>query len=1113
MNDIMLTVTFSNRYEELLDALLQAAASTPESPFSQQQIVIPSAAVRRHLELSLAKRFGICANVDFPYLGAWIWRQIRKIIPLPDDSPYAPETLSWRIGRILDDKVFVLHHARLSAYLEQADPVMRHELSVQLATLIEQTITYRPDWIDAWSANKFVCLPGGTRHTAHDLRWQADLWRRLMHNIGSNRHLPAILEKLEQIDDAAASRLRQSGTVHLFCLPAIAPLHIDILNVLARWMDLRLYVLNPCREYWFDIVDPKRLLYLAAKGQADHHETGNRLLSSWGGQTQAMIDLLFDKTAIHCNELSRFISNAELGTDSLLAQVQDAILELKDLPPQSIPLKKDDRSIEIHCCHSLTRELEVLQDQLLALFAGENPPRPEDVLVVTPDLDKAVPLIDAVFGTAPPARRIPYAITGHGNGRVNPVAEALLDLLSLLSSRFAASAVFELLQRPVVARHAGLDQAKLDALHEWMAVAGIRWGLDASHRGQLGLPETDDHSFADGLDRLLLGYAMPAGYAVPFGGRLGAGNPEGTTAQTLGIFAGLMRALAAARQEMRQPKTPMQWMSWLFETIDAFIAAEGNLIDDLREARSRISELCLNMRQGGGDDPVDHTVLRIALKAAFDDPARGGIPFGMLTFTSMNSLRNLPYRIVCAIGLNDGSFPSVKRPPEFDLIAVSPRRGDRQRRIDERNLFLDLLLAARERLYLSYTGRSVRDNSPMPPSVLLSDLLDTLIPALEASRDEALRHLLIEHPLQPFADAYFRQDGDPRIASSNETLFRAIKEKRERPIKLQAHVTETADDENGDDDVTNQEDVITASRLFFDPPRLSEPGPAWRELSLEQLIRFFRNPSRYLLRERLGISFAEQQEELDDDEPFLPDVSARTALASRLLPLYLAGATESDIFATAAAGLEYPAGDMGRALLQQEMQALRKFAQEIAPTLATPCLPSIEKTLTFDLEGEVWRLNDALADLRPSGLAGYRYARVQAQDYLVAWIRHLFLNACAPDGVTLQSTWHGRDKAFTLPPLDDAKTQLQRLIELYRTGLSHPLRFYPRSAWEFIDSGKDFNTAWKTWRNWKSDFSEERDPFYRQSLRGVEQPLDDEFVACADFVFGRLNALLKGASA
>src|SRR5262249_55467061 len=161
-----------------------------------------------------------------------------------------------------------------------------------------------------------------------------------------------------------------------------------------------------------------------------------------------------------------------------------------------------------------------------------------------------------------------------------------------------------------------------------------------------------------------------------------------------------------------------------------------------------------------------------ALEDVLEDAARGGAPTGRVTFAGMSSLRNLPFRVVCVIGLNDGAFPTADRPLEFDLMVQAPRAGDRQRRVDQRTLFLDLVLAARTSVYLSYVGRSVRDNAPLPPSMLVAELLDMLLPALGGARER----LVVEHPLQPFSLAAFSPEADPRIRSFDAELAAALRE-------------------------------------------------------------------------------------------------------------------------------------------------------------------------------------------------------------------------------------------------------------------------------------------------------------------------------------------------
>jgi exodeoxyribonuclease V gamma subunit len=1105
----MLHVRFANRFEHLLAALLDALAAPPASAFARTEIIVPSAAVQRRVELAAADRFGICANVEFSFLGQWLWRQIGHVVDVAETSPFTGPVLTWRVLAAFEDPAFVAAHPPLAAYLAHAehDAVMRYELAARTASLLEQYLTYRPDWLAAWLARKPAKIRSLDAARVADEAWQAALWQRIAREIGTDVRHPSVafFDAMNALGREAPQKAGLPAAARVFCLPTTPPLYLDILRRLARWIEIEVYVLNPCREYWGEVVDARRLAYLAARNRAAHHEIGNRLLAAWGKQTQAHIDLLFD------DDGEATLDDADFAASegpSLLARMQNAILDLVDLPPRSVALGADDRSIEVHVCHSLTRELEVLHDSLLALFAGSNPPRPSEILVALPDLEAAAPLIDAVFGNAPRARAIPYTVTGRPASAQNPCAQALLAVLAVATSRFHASAVFELLQQPVIARRFGIGDAERDAIHEWIRSAGIRWGLDAEQRGELGLPRESRHSFADGLDRLFQGYALPAGVAVPLNGRLAAGDAEGSSALALGSFRELIRRLAELRAALRRPATPDAWRQTLLDLFAAFVQPLGDEIDELAATARHIHELHENMIEGSAGAMLPSEVVVAALESALDDPTRGGIPGGGVTFAAMSSLRNLPYRIVCVLGMNDNAFPSTQRPSEFDLIACAPRRGDRQRRTDERNVFLDLLLAARERLYLSYTGRSVRDNAPLPPSVLVAELLDYACAAVDPASlpggRSARARLTVQHPLQPFALAAFEPDSDPRIRSFNDEYCAALRERLAAPASVATAVSAVSADDDTDDDTAAQD----ARPPFFAQP-LAPAGDEYRTVTLEQLLRFLRNPCRFLLRERLGIVLAEGDEELQDDEPFVPDWHARDALAARVLPHLLAGDDATTIEDFARAGVEYPAGRLGDIELAEELARMHAFATTLAPELASPRVAPLSATLDFDLDGEHWTLTGGFGDARESGWVGYRYDDVRARDYLEGWVRHLFLNAMAPAGVARNTRWYSRDGRYVLGTVDDAPAQLAALLRLYRAGLDRPLHFFPKSAWAYVVKEENLSQAHATWASSAyREFGEDRDAAYRLALAGTDDPLDDEFVECAKAVYAPLLAVI-----
>ncbi len=1107
----MLNIQFSNRLEVLRDALLARVAEFPASPLSAPQIIVPSGAMRRHLTLAMADRDGICANVDFLYLAEWLWRQIGHVVEsVETDSPYATPVLTWRIFPLLHDGGWTSRFPRLARYLAQADDPVRFDLAAQLAALFEQYITYRQDWMSAWLAGTVAVLPQASKAQSDDQDWQAELFRRVSAAMGARREHPA-MSFFRAMGAAAADAPNPfglPGIVHVFCLPAIPPLYMDLLTGLARWIDVRLYVLNPCREYWFEIVNPKRLSALTVRGAAAYQETGNRLLASWGAQTKAQIELLLEGAEHAPVDDGGY---REDFPDSLLGRLQRTILDLTELAPGSIRVPAADRSIEIHVCHSLTRELEVLQDQLLALLAAPAPPTAGDILVLTPDLEAAAPLIEAVFGNAPADRRLPFVVSGRGRSTVNAAARALLGLLAVLTSRFPASALIELLQQPMIGRRCGIAQDELRNIQGWMQESGIRWGIDGAHRREYGLPELERFSLEDGLHRLFLGYALPERVSTPTLGRVPAGNAEGSAALDLGRFAHFVGRLEALRSDLRQPRSADAWLASLHGVLDEFLAASGEDLDALAEVRESIRSLHAHMVGGDLAAEVPLQVLRAALAAELDDPARGAVPSGAITFAAISSLRNLPYRVICAIGLNDGAFPRAARANEFDLMAAAPRRGDRQRRAEDRGVFLDLLLAARQCLYLSYTGRSIRDNAVLPPSVLIAELIDTLRPAIAADpRDpEALaaacRKLVVEHPLQAFSTQAFAADADPRLRSFDRELFDALRHSPQH-VSAPTQPPPSPDDTPADDDDEKSEGARAGA--FF-AKSLAAPGPESRRVSLEQFLGFFHNPCHFLLQNRLGIAFSREEETPADDEPFLPDFDARRALAERLLPQAMQGLDRQQLESLAAAGVEYPPGTLGLTLLDSEMGTLRRFADAFRQATAAACLAPVAVNLAFDIEGEDWELATVFSDLRPGGLVRHRYDDARPTDYLAGWLTHLVICAAPAVGMTLATQWISRDGSYRLAACPEARTILERLLRLYRSGLCEPLHFFPKAAWEYILTGRNLGKARAKWHPaYDAAHGEDRHAAYQLALRGKADPIDADFAHCAEVVFGPVEAYI-----
>jgi exodeoxyribonuclease V gamma subunit len=1074
----MLNLLFSNRFEVLADRLVARIGEHATSIFDTDTVIVPSAAVRRALTLRIADAQGICAGVDWQYLAQWLWRELGpRVGGGRATMPFAAERLAWRIHAALCNARWAAPHRRLSAWLEAADDRMRFELAQSLAGQFEQILVERPEWAEAWSAGRAL-LPGDGERPHPDAAWQAALWQRLVGEVGAPPTQAALLSAV-----AASTPADWPRVVQVFALPAIAPAHLQLLQAIARHTEVAVYALNPCREYWFDLVAPGQLAALTARERADHHETGHALLASWGGQAQVHLAALAEAAG---DPVEAYRAS---GRTTLLGRLQDGLLDLQPPAPGALVPDPGDRSLELHVCHSLVRELEVLHDRLLDLFGCDATLQPADILVVLPDLDAAAPLVDAVFGTVPHERAIPYAITGRARSGVSPPARALLALLALVEGRAPVGEVAALLALPPVARRFGLGPTGLARVREGLRDAGVHWALDAGHRAALGLPDDARHSLAEGLERL-------AG--------AGAGGPEFAALER---FAALLQAL---RRATAQPVASGDWPALLGAAIDDFLLVDRDGLEDLAELRGAVQSLATAWTGADFGLPVPLNLVREALAERIDTPARGGVPTGAVTFSAMTSLRTLPYRVVCVLGLSGDAFPGRGRPDEWDLVAAHPRRTDRQRRRDDRNLFLDLLLAARDVLHLSGTGFGVRDNRPLPLSVLVDELLEFLLPALAADpaqRAVARARIVVEHPLQPFAERRFVADADPRIAGFDADYAQAHQARRAAAALPALAEAEAAGVDEGDEDADRPE-------APDGPPFLAAPlprPPAAPVLQAERLAAFLRHPSRFLLKDRLGIALPRAEEELDDDEAFVAGHAAQARLAERLLPALRRGAADAELAALAQGLPGWPSGAMGAAEFADELPWLRAHARkldELAPGVPFDVLP-VQVVLPG---GTV--VEGALDALHPAGQVLPRYGRLFAGDIAAGWLRHLLLCAAAPQGIAPRTWLVGRGECIAFRPVDAAAHRLAGLAVAMEEGSAGAPRLFPRAALAFVRAGGDASGD-KARRKAHGEWIKNRgggeadDAWVRQALRGRPDPLADDFAgfaAAATAVFGPLWA-------
>jgi exodeoxyribonuclease V gamma subunit len=640
-------------------------------------------------------------------------------------------------------------------------------------------------------------------------------------------------------------------------------------------------------------------------------------------------------------------------------------------------------------------------------------------------------------------------------------------LLALPQQRSRMSELVELLEVPALAARFGLKDEHLPTLKRWMAGSGIRWGLSASHRAGLGLGVCgDDNSALFGVQRMLMGYACGADPVDAQGVASGVSpyaEVGGLDAELAGSLAHLLQALIDWWQTCTQSATPVQWA----ERGRALLAALFKPLDDNDRNALAALDQALNdwvraCGEAGFAEAVPLAVARSAWLEALKAPRlEQRFRAGGVTFCTLMPMRAIPFKAVCLLGMNDGDYPRRSPRADFDLMGLPgmTRPGDRSRRDDDRQLMLEALLSARQVLYVSWSGRSVRDNSEQPPSVLVSQLRDEIDLLWGKGRAERLTTV---HPLQPFSRAYFEAGSGLQTYAKEWWAAQRI-----------PPAGAVCDRDGSSDTSSRPATAPTGSSFALLPPLESAQGVP--VIMLAQLARFLRKPVGAFFSERLQVNLEGERSELLGEELFglvgldlyqlldheLQHVPAD--LSADQLPAHAARVVRQLRQAGA-----LPLADVGTLEAQKLTHILQtQLAAALHERAAYP--QAAERILLDQVHPQVG-LRDALGGVL-AGEGGQLLLSLRANDVadlkpktplarpdklIDIWLQSL---AAAAMGQPCLCVVVGRNAVVRVPPQDpeDASAQLQVLLATWAEGMRWPLPLPPGVALQWLKDPENIN--------------------------------------------------------
>jgi exodeoxyribonuclease V gamma subunit len=1090
------------RTDLLADELGALLAVPPEDPFATEVVVVPARGVERWLTQRLSHRLGagpgggdgVCAGVDFLQPSSLV----AMLLGRDSDDPWHPDRLVWPLLATVDDSLGQPWCAALATHLghgldgEEGELRRSRRWSVarRLAERFTSYAVQRPALVTDWREGRDTDGAGGDLPA--DLAWEAELWRRLLARMAAAGHAEPPDVRHDRVCAALGSGelagLELPDRLSLFGHTRLPQTEIDLLAALGEHRDVHLWLAQPSAALW-DAVVAAGPSVRARADVAPAQLAGHPLLASLGRDARELATVLAARVATG-RAVDAGAASEPAAPDTLLGWLQSDLRANAAPAPQvrAARVLGEDRSVQVHACHGAARQVDVLREVLVGLLEDDPTLEPRDIVVMCPDIETYAPLISAGFGLGDlisetavdadlhPAHRLRVRLADRATSSTNPLLGVAVVLIELAGGRATASEVVDLLSRGVCRRRFGFGDDDLARISRWVAESGVRWGIDDTQRASYAMDTFAHNTWRAGLDRLLLGVAMSGDEHRHLGRGLPVDDVASGEIELVGRLGEAVARLGACLAGLARARTAQDWFGTLADGVRDLCEVDADDAWQLPQLERELARVQASAEATGPDVALRLADVRALLQARLAGrPTRANFRTGTLTVCTMVPMRSVPHRVVCLVGLDDGVFPRTTGVDGDDVLGRGPLVGERDLRAEDRQLLLDAVLAAGERLVITYTGATEHTGAERPPAVPLGELVD----ALDRTAATPVRDaVVVRHPLQAHDTRNHEAGalaGSEPFSFDRATLAGARASVRERlPV----------------------------------PPFLAAPLPAAApaDLTLADLRDFLHRPARAFLRGRLDVTTPFQPDQVADAIPVTLDGLEKWQIGDRLLREVLASddpaATGEAVMLAEQLRGTLPPFALGLTVLQDVVAECQALLRQSAALRTGPV-----RTIDIDVDlGGGRRLTGTVPRVHGSQVVSVSYSRLKPKQRLASWLDVLALSATHPDenwtGHAVARSKAGPQRALVGPLDHRAGDWLRSLVDLHDRGQLQPLPIPLETAAAWAEArakelrGMDIEPVEAARRAWETDpfndwgiKGEDDDPVHRR-IHGPGAPVE-----------------------
>jgi exodeoxyribonuclease V gamma subunit len=786
--------TYTSSDNKVLATKLAGEVGMIKNIFQKHFIVTGHTSTNDFLTQTIAHQNGIAAHLDFKSPSKFV----EMVYSILEAGPKRKELfkshqLVWLIDSVLSNQNLLLSSdfAKINNYIG-SDTQKRFALAEKIAGLFQSYQEDTPEIIKAWNSGE-VYYRG--EELLDDEVWQRVIWLEISKILGERfPDLTKVYARIhEKMLSAEGQQLLQDKlpSVSFFGNLAYTSEIVNLLKLLGDFIDISIF--HPSFQ----------------------QNEENRFVQNFGQMIKKQHELLQEFSA----EQLEIQQNNQVSTLGILQQ------KIKG----SYAARKHtlDDSIVVANSFTVNREIEAFYHYLILQFHEDEDLMKRDICVITPNIDLYSPAIQAFFTNK--NFEIDYTLYDTSHKIQASPYSAIEALFQLESDDFTSKKVMSLLDFNYIRDKFGIIEDQ-SALKRAVKLANIRHGMMGNKE-----IETDLVSWSYGLKRLIYGFCLaPKQDEVSFDDAsfFPVDQFEESETRELMRFVNFVDALYKWLENRDEAKTLNEWLEFIEkDTIDLFIDFKEIETNKFRRVLGDLKETANYYTQ-----KISFRTIRYYLLGQLNQMEGGERKgYGGVQFVSPNTYLSNPAKIYAFLGMNGKDFPRQDHQLSFDL-----NRKDRTTITEmDKNLFLNCILTAEKKVYFSFIGQSVKDNSQIPPSTLIDELMEGI---KEISSDFDAKSFIVKHPLHGFSKKYNNTKDYPKLIKYNQ--------------KSNANVFESyfskLDKNKNEEENKDKQDNEEQKTIIY----------------LHELINFINDPVKHYFNKTLGIYYNDREIELAENELF-----------------------------------------------------------------------------------------------------------------------------------------------------------------------------------------------------------------------------------------------------